>query len=329
MSALILALAAVGGLGVFTTFYALAAPKIQLQRAQNQAWMAGIQVRLNKAQIELDAPEFLGKGAVRGLLIGAFGALVTSNVLVMLPFFIGGYLYYWAQLEDRRNRRINTYHHNLATAMDIIVNSWEITPTLSGALQAVAEYGPGAGEGPQGGPKAGSIASDFEGIWRALRTRTPLRQALQQIADRRRSPLFDGLAMALLVAEEQGSQAGDILANQAKITREQVDAFNEALSRQQAARNEIMVGTVGAWAILGTVRLVNLISTGSAQAMDVVAFYQSPSGILVSLLAAVGTIVMYVWALQIANRGLILSRVPTEFGKADVQLSSRSSPSAY
>jgi Flp pilus assembly protein TadB len=317
MNPITIGLAATGGLGVFTAVYAIAAPKIHIQRAQRQAWIDGIQVRLNKAQIEMDAPEFLGQGALRGLLSGAFGALVTSNILVMIPFFIGGYLYYWAQLEDRRNQRINAYHHKLAAAMDIIVNSWAITPTLSGALQAVADYGPGAGEGSQGGPKPGSIASDFDEIWRALRTRTPLQQALQQVADRRRSPIFDGLATALLVAEEQGSQAGQMLANQANITREQVETFNEALSRQRAARSEILIGAIGAWAILGTVRLVNLISPGSAQAMDIVTFYNTPIGILVSLLSAIGTVVMYVWALHIANRGLILSRVPTEFGKED------------
>ena len=316
MNPLTIGLAAVGGLGVFTTVYAFAAPKLRIQRAQRQAWLEGIQVRLNKAQIQMDAPEFLGKGAVRGLLIGAFGVLVTSNILVLIPFFIGGYLYYWSQLEDRRNQRINAYHHQLASAMDIIVNSWEISPTLSGALQAVADYGPGAREGPQGEPEPGSVAADFAEIWRALRTRTSLRQALQRVADRRRSPIFDGLAIALLVAEEQGTQASQMLINQANITREQVATFNEALSRQRAIRSDILFGTLGPWLLLGLVRGMNLVMTASAQALNV-SFFRTPMGTGVALASAVVTVAIYVWALQIANRGLILSRVPTEFGRED------------
>jgi hypothetical protein len=314
MNPIFVGLAALGGLGVFTTVYALAVPRLHFRRAQTGTWVAGIQVRLNKAQLETDAPEFLLQGALRGLIIGVVAALITSNVLVIIPFFVGGYAYYWAQLEDDRNRRINRYHHALASAMDIIVNAWQINPTLSGALQAVADYGPGAGEGPQGGPAPGSVAADFAEVWRALRTRTPLREALQRVADRRRSPIFDGLATALLVAEEQGSQAGQMLADQTEITREQVDTFNEALSRQRAARTEILVGTVGPWAILGLVRGMNLLMTASSQAMNV-GFFRTPAGIAVSLLAAAGTTLMYVAALKIANRGLILSRVPTEFGR--------------
>ncbi len=314
MNSMIVGLAALGGLGVFSTFYAFAVPKLHFQRAQTGTWMAGIQVRLNRARIDTEAPEFLLQGALRGVLIGAAGAFITSNVLVMVPFFIGGYVYFWAHLEERRNRRLNAYHHDLASAMDIIVNAWEITPTLSGALQAVADYGPGANEGGDSHPAAGSVAADFEELWRALRTRTPLRQALQHVADRRRSPIFDGLATALLVAEEQGSQAGEMLANQATITREQVETFNEALSRQRSARTEILVGTVGPWVILGLVRGMNLVVASSAQAMNV-GFFRTPAGSAVSLLAAGGTTFMYVTALKIANRGLILSRVPTEYGK--------------
>ncbi len=318
MNALVLSLAAVGGLGVFSIVSALAIPKAHLRRAPARTWTKGIQVRLNQAQFDVEAPEFLLQGAIRGAVLGAVSALLTSNVLVFIPFFIGGYFFYWVQLEDQRNQRINTYHHALARAMDIIVNSWEITPTLSGALQAVADYGPGSGAGPEGAPAPDSVAADFEEIWRALRTRTPLRQALQRIADRRRSPIFDGLATALLVAEEQGAQARQTLANQANITREQVETFNEALSRQRAKRNEALVGTLGPWLLVGMVRGLNFMVAGTEHAMNV-EFFRTPAGILVSLFSAIITVGMYVAAMQTANRGLILSRVPTEYGIEDTE----------
>jgi Flp pilus assembly protein TadB len=313
MNALVISLAAMGGLGVFSMASSLAIPKLRLRRAPARTWTKGIQVRLAQAQLDVEAPEFLLQGAVRGAILGAVGALLTSNVLVFIPFFIGGYFFYWVQLEDQRNKKINRYHHDLARAMDIIVNSWEISPTLSGALQAVVDYGPGAGEGPQGTPAPDSVAADFDEIWRALRTRTPLRQALQRVADRRRSPILDGLATALLVAEEQGAQARQTLANQAGITREQVETFNEALSRQKSKRNEALVGTLGPWLLVGMVRGLNFMVSATENAMNV-EFFRTPVGISVSLLCGVITVVTYVAAMRIANRGLILTRVPTEYG---------------
>ncbi len=99
--------------------------------------------------------------------------------------------------------------------MSIIVNAWKVRPALSTALEAVAVYGPGGGEGAQGGPGAGTVSADFWEILRNIRSGLPLRTALQQVADRRKSPIFDGLATALLVAEEQGTQASAMLERQA------------------------------------------------------------------------------------------------------------------
>ncbi len=311
MDAYTIGVAALGGLGVASVFYALAVPRRRIQRAQAATLLEGIQVQLDRAGMEIDAPKFLLQGAGLGLALGVAAAAVVGTPVVILPFLAGGYLLLWSHLEDQRNQKVNRYHHDLAGAMGIIVNAWRNNPSLGTALESVAGYGPGGGEGPDKSVLPGSVAADFDDILRALRAGTPLRQALQSVADRRRSPIFDGLATALLVAEEQGSQAGQMLERQAAITRRQVEIFNETLSRQQSARGQVRNGTLGPWVILGMVRGI---SAAGAAGMDT-SFFSTPAGMIAAVLAASLTVGMYAGAMQLGSRGLLLTRVATEYGR--------------
>jgi len=306
-----LALATLGGLGIASIFYALAVPRRRIQRAQAATLLEGIQVRLDHASLAIPASRFLWQGAALGLALGLLAAAIVGTPAVIWPFLAGGYLLRWAHGEDQRNQRINRYHHDLAGAMGIIVNAWRNNPALSTALESVVGYGPGSGEGPEKTVQPGSVAADFDDLLRALRAGTPLRQALQTVADRRRSPIFDGLATALLVAEEQGSQAGQLLERQAAITHRQVEIFHETISRQQAARGEIRNGSFGPWVILG---LVRLLSAAGAGGMDM-AFFQTPAGMLAAILAALTTVGIYAASMRLASRGLLLQRVATEYSR--------------
>lgn len=311
MAALMLGLAILGAVGVLGMFYALAVPRLQFRRAQSATLVDGIQVRLDRAGMETGAVQFVLRGATLGVVLGALAALAVGAFTPFVPFFLGGYAVLWVSLEDRRNQRVNRYHHDLATTMSIIVNAWKVRPALSTALEAVAIYGPGGGEGAQGGPGAGTVAADFWEILRNIRSGLPLRTALQQVADRRKSPIFDGLATALLVAEEQGTQAGAMLERQATITHRQVDTFNDALARQRIARGEVRNGTVGPWAILLMMQGLSLMGAAGVDTT----FFRTPTGVIVTLAAALATLAMYVSAMRIAGRGLILGRVPTEHGR--------------
>jgi Flp pilus assembly protein TadB len=314
-STLTLGFSLLAGLGVLSIFYGLTMPRRPLRRAHTGAFVAGIQVRLTQAQLDIGAPQFLARGALLGAALGLAAALIVPTPWVALPFFIGGFFVYRVHLEDRRNRRVNAYHHDLAQAMDFIVNQWRVQPSLDAALQTVVEHGPGAADGPDRAPTPGSVADDFARLRRGLRTGTRLRTLLQRVADRRRSPIFDGLAMALLVAEERGAQASAILEHQAEITRAQVALFRETLAQQQARRNDVLIGTVGPWAIYLLTRLMS----GDAGAASINAtFFRAPAGALVALAAGAITVGAYVWAMRIASQDLLLTRVPTEHGKEEV-----------
>jgi hypothetical protein len=265
--------------------------------------------------MRIAAADFVTRGGLLGLVMGLAAALVVGTPVVLPVFLAGGYLVLWVWLEDRRNRRVNAYHHDLALAMGLIVNAWQVSPSLSQALQAVARFGPGSGSATGAGERAPaaaeSVAADFAEILRALHAGVSLRDALQQVADRRRSPIFDGLAVALLVAEEQGSQAGAMLERQAAITRQQVATFNDALARQRAARSEIRNGTLGPWVILGLVQGLALLGAGGLDT----SFFRTPVGMGVAALSAAFTLGMYAWAMRVAGQGLQLARVPTEHGR--------------
>jgi hypothetical protein len=315
MNTLFFGLALLGALGVISAFYALAVPRLAFRRARGGAWMDGIQVSLDRAGIQVAAAQFVLRGTLLGLALGVVTSLITGTPAVFPVFFAGGYLVLWVHLEDRRNQQVNDYHHDLATAMGIVVNSWKVTPSLSQALEAVARFGPGSGSTTGAEERAAgrerSVAEDFGEILRALHSGVSLRDALQQVADRRRSPIFDGMAMAMLVAEEQGSRAGEMLERQAKITRQQVATFNDAIARQRSSRSEVRVGTLGPWGILGMVQGLTLIGAGGLDT----SFFRTPVGTGVALLAAAFTLGMYAWAMRLAGQGLLLTRVPTEHGR--------------
>ena len=317
MLLLLLGLALLAGAGVFLAFHAIAlpSPRVGLRAATFQE---GLQVRLAQQGLAITPPEFLLRGARYGLGAGFLALLAVRTPVVLLPCFAGGFVFLWAQLEDQRNRRSNRYHHALAGAIDIIINSWQIHPSLDGALQAVAAYGAGAGDGPEGGPLPDSVAADFAEVRAVWRSGSPLREALQRVADRRASPLFDNLAIALLVAHEQGASASEILRQQAVIARRQVNLFNTALNRQRTKRQELRDASVFPWLIVIGVGLLSRMA--AAETVDTQTFFTTPLGAAVAFLAALITIGTYVMGLRRGNRGLLLQRVPTEWGRANEEV---------
>ena len=308
-----LTLPILGGLGFLSMWWALTTRRRSIRRAQPTAILEGIQVRLDKAKLDARAGEFLSRGAVIGGVMGVLAALVVGTPVVFPVFFAGGFILLWSRLEDGRNQKVNQYNKDLAWAMDIILNSWRIRPSMQRALQAVADYGPGsdtlrAARGAGAEPPA-SVAADFEEVLFHVRQGRPLAEGLQVVADRRGSLTFDALATALIVAEEQSGEVAEMLQSQAAATREQADAFDEAITRQRNKRNEIRNGTFGPWLVLALARGMSLISGTGAYGVE---FFQTLVGALVALVAAGITILVYTLGIKIAARGLILGRIETE-----------------
>jgi Flp pilus assembly protein TadB len=290
-------------------WWALTTRRRSIRRAQSARLLDGVQVRLDAARLDARAGEFLSRGAVVGLVMGALAALIVSAPVVFPVFLAGGYVLLWSRLEDNRNQKINQYNKDLAWAMDIILNSWRIRPSMQRALQAVADYGPGASS--LRSARTSGVAADFEEALFHVRQGRPLAQALQVVADRRQSLTFDALSTALIVAEEQSGEVAAMLESQAAATREQADAFEEAIAKQRNKRDEIRNGTFGPWLVLALARGLSLLSGTGAYGVD---FFSTFIGGIVALVAAVISVVIYALGLKIAARGLVLGRVETEAG---------------
>lgn len=317
-TATLLLVAALGAAGVFTAFYALAFPPLRIRRAQLGTLEDGLQVRLQRAQLPTTPGQFVLSGVGLGVAAGAAAYFVTGSWLAIIPLLVGSFPAYWLYLGDRRQQRVNQYHHDLAIAMGIITNTWHTTPSLSRALEAVIKHGPGGGEGEllgigdERGPKPGSVAADFAAVQRGLQAGRTLRDVLQEVADQRQSSIFDTLCTALLVADEAGAQAGAMLERQATITRQQVQAFDEALSLQAGARQDVTMAALVPWGLLLGVKVL---SGGGALSFSPSGFFASLAGNLAALAASTITVGIYVFGMQLAGRGLLPGRVPTEYGK--------------
>lgn len=319
MSLLTVLGAALGSLGVFVIFYTLAFPPLDITRAQPSTLLDGVQVRLQQARLPVTPLKFIAYSLGVGALAGLGAWFVVGTPVVLIPFLLGGFPAYWMYLEDQRNQKMNQYHHDLAVAIGIITNTWHTTPSLTRALEAVVKHGPGAGEGDllgRGdlrGPGPGSVAADFDDLLRALNAGRSLRDALQVVADRRASSIFDSLSTALLAADESGAQAGAMLERQAGLTRRQVETFNDGLAAQRSGRNEIAVGALGPWAILLLMTCLGRLG-GSVGSLGN-DFFRTPTGQVAALSAAAVTVGIYVLGIRLATRHLLPTRVATEYGK--------------
>ncbi len=302
-----------GGLGVLLMWWSLMTRQRSVRRAQPTDLLDGIQVRLKQAKLEAKAGEFLSRGALLGGLMGAAGSLIIGTWVVFPVFFLGGYVFLWTRLEDERNQKINQYNKDLAWAMDIILNSWRIRPSMGRALQAVGEYGPGSetlkAARTKGTVPPTSVAADFDEVVFQTRQGKPLAQSLQTVADRRQNLTFDSLATALIVADEQSGEVAKMLQAQAEATREQAKAFDQAIAQQRGGRTEIRYGTFGPWAILVLARGASMVMGAGTYDTE---FFHTLTGQIVALASALVTIGVYTAGMWIAARGLVLNRVETE-----------------
>ena len=297
---LALLLGLLAGAAVLVAFLGLALRPRRIARAQPEALLPGIQVRLDRAKLGVKASTYITRSLAYGAAFGLLMWLATGALLVFPVGLAGGFAFVWARLEDERNEWLNRYHKGLASAADTIVNSWRIKPSMNRALEAVAVYG------------HSGVAGDFAEVRRAVRGGEPLVAALQAVADRRESPVFDALATALVVAEEAGGEVSEMLARHARATRRMAEIYEETLSRQRGVRTDVMWGIVGPWGVMALVRVGTILTGGLGYGTE---FFQTLPGQVVAMVAALLTVAAYIHAHRTAGRGLIVERVPAERGQ--------------
>ncbi len=291
--------ALLAGGGVLAVFLGLAGPRRRVVRAQRETLLPGIQVRLDRARLGISASAYILRSLAYGTGFGLLMGLATGAWLTFPVGLVAGFPFVWSRLEDERNERLNRYHKALASAADTIVNSWRVRPSMNRALEAVATYGQ-----PE-------VARDFEEIRAAVRGGSSLPSALQAVADRRQSPIFDALATALIVAEEQSGEVSTMLARHAASTRQMARIYEETIDEQRGQRNDVMWGVIGPWGVMLLLRLFTIFTGGLGYGTE---FFETLPGPAAAVLAAVLTVAAYVNSRRTASRGLVVKRVALERG---------------
>jgi len=292
----------IAGGSVLAVVAAFALRPRRVVRAQSETLLPGIQVRLDRARLNVDAGTYVARSLAFGVAFGLLMALATGAWLAFVAGLPAGFAFVWSRLENERNERLNRYHKGLASAAQTIVNSWQVQPSMNRALTTVATYA------------VPDVAADFDEVQRAVRGGASFPAALQIVADRRQSPVFDALATALIVAEESSGEVSQVLARQAESTRQMAVIYEETVDAQRGGRSDVAIGIIGPWAVVLFLRLA-MIFTGGGLGYGT-EFFATPLGQIAAVLAAGLTVAAYVHSHRTAGRGLIVERVTIERGKA-------------
>lgn len=290
------------GIGIFCVIYGMLSPSRGRPREKvvivNDRQMGSLQLRLDKAQIEVSAAEYIKRSLLYGIPVGLILFLLIGSVVLIVVGVFAGFMITWTNLEQERDRKMIRYTKQLASACDTVRTAYGVNPSLKKALEAVAEYG----QSP--------VKEDFHEILVAA-SQEQLVEGLNAVAERRASIVFDTIATSLIRANEATGEVNDMLTRLAESTRQNTAAFEEAITSQLNARSTIQWGTYGPWLIFCMFRVMTLLMSVSAGqifgAMN--SFYATIPGNIVALFAALISIFVYRNATQISQRGLVVTRV--------------------
>jgi len=305
INAMVIVLALGAGIGVFALFAALVLPPrgkprtvaATMRRAQTR--FAGIQVRLDQAQIEISAQEYIKRSLTFGVPVGIGLFVLVGSVVLFVVGIIAGFMITWTKLEQERDRKQVKYTKQLASACDTIRTAYGVNPSLKKALEAVAEYG----QSP--------VREDFQEILVAA-SQERFIEGLQQVADRRRSIVFDTVATSLIRASEASGEVGEMLQRLAESTRQNVAAFEDALTSQINARSSIQWGTYGPWLIFCVFRLMTVMmsfTAGGDVFGPMTSIFSTFIGNILALVAALISMFVYRHCTSVSQRGLVVKRV--------------------
>jgi hypothetical protein len=260
-----------------------------------------LQAKLDAAQMEVRVDEYIRRSLTFGIPVGLGLALLIGSFVLVGVGILAGFMITWTKLEQERDKKQVKYTKQLASACDIVRTAYGVNPSLKKALEAVAEYG----QSP--------VREDFQEILLAA-SQERFAEGLQQVAERRKSIVFDTVATSLIRASEASGEVNDMLVRLADSTRQNVSAFEDALTSQLNARSSIQWGTYGPWLIFCIFRVVTLLmsfsaSEGSTLFAPMTGYFSTPAGNVLALVASSISILVYRYCTQVSQRGLVVRRV--------------------
>ena len=272
----------------------------QSLRSLRDAQLQTLQTRLQQAQIEIPAGEYVRRSLILGVPLGIGLYLLIGSIILAAIGIAAGFIITWTRLEQARDVKMVRYNKQLASACDTIRTAYGVNPSLKKALETVAEF------------SQSPVKEDFQEILVAA-SQERFVEGLQAVADRRCSIVFDTVSTSLIRANEATGEVDEMLRRLAESTRQNVSAFEEAIISQINARSNIQWGTYGPWLIFCVFRAITVLIVLTSDAAVMFApmgtFFSTLAGNVVVLIAALISISLYRYCLRISQRGLMVRRV--------------------
>ncbi|MCZ7543360.1 MAG: type II secretion system F family protein [Anaerolineae bacterium] len=270
--------------------------------AQAAYLYAGLEVRLQRARLPVTADRFVTEGALVGAGLALLSLLATwfpRRARPDVPVRVRGDL---GHLRGRRDALAMDYNAGVALAASQISNAWLAQPSLGHAMDAVITYGH-----PE-------VARDFEAVRAALGAGKNLAEAFTPVADRRRSPFLDGLAMALISADHATGDIRGLLDGIAESTREQVEIFKDYLVASANAPGSALGGVRALGVGAGVAPDGAPARRGRMQGGELEGVFHSPVGAIMLFVAGWITLAGYLAMQRAIRQGIVMDRILTEEG---------------
>lgn len=285
---LLAAVVAVGlGIGI-AAWSVLLPPRVRLAVGERRSLTDRVQEMLDRAGLEITASDFLRNGLLAGLAIGMAGLVVTAQpvFLVLGPVIgLGGY---WIFLTDRKTKHVQAYREALATAVDIIRNTFAASPSVMLAMKNIAEYGP-----PM-------LRDDFALVYARMSSGATFEEAIAPIQEKRRDLFLNQMVEALQLREHQGGSIRALLDELAGAIREQNRIVRFAQAQQKQAQISAVITALAPLAFFMVL---------SASAPDYRAFYRTLMGQLVLVVVVVLCGMGYYLQYRAGTAGMDLERM--------------------
>lgn len=201
-------IAAGGAIGVLAMFWTLTMrARADLRRLdaaagrirEEMSFMQQLDQRLQQANLGVTAGEFLRTILVLGVLLGLAAWLITGMWAMSVFGFIVGATFYWSYLGERRDKKRAEYQNALADVIALMIEGFATGNTMDAAFDNVAKHGPQV------------VRGDFDNLLAQLSAGRPREDVLREWADMRRDDILDVIVEALLIQQQRGTRASDLL----------------------------------------------------------------------------------------------------------------------
>jgi tight adherence protein B len=282
-----LVIALVAGAGVFLVFIGLALPpSVRLEKPE-KGLLAGLQRRLDAAELPVTAGEFVTTCGVFGAVVAGLAVLLGAPVLALVGLVLAPVIL-WQRYEAQRDRFRQEYNESLAETVQLLREGFSATGSLRDALHHVVRNGL---------PPA---VVDFEEVWSAQATGIDLEDAFAPVIERRRNPYLRMVAEALALKASEGGNVGQVLLGLETMIREQVYLRQEIEAKQSQARLESTIVSLSPFFFFLAIKLLPWMREYE------LGFYHTFLGQIVLAVAAAFSVTSFFMARRIATRGLTL-----------------------